>query len=272
MHNLGMLLPRLAAFLAVVVASALQAQQLPAADAGVLKIARSRYYNLAAAGFQSLSCTVKFEVPSTPAPAFAAEDNFYEQRLVERSVMSLTLDERGRPTVTASMPTASSERVRQTVAEQIARRKSLVAGLFQTWTSKGFQGPIPPFDAQIDSVTATDAGYSLSLRVPGAPAKILMDKSYLVNTILSNGGKLEEHPTFIPTPDGLVFTGNRAVDTSGATSVSVSYELETTPIDGLRLPSSAHLKVNDNIDVRFALTACVVRKGTVVRVDPPPRP
>jgi hypothetical protein len=38
----------------------------------------------------------------------------------------------------------------------------------------------------------------------------------------------------------------------------------------LRVPSSAHLRVNQNMDVRFALDECAVKKAIVVRVNPPP--
>jgi hypothetical protein len=68
----------------------------------------------------------------------------------------------------------------------------------------------------------------------------------------------------------LVFVGEETTDDSEQGGrVEVKYELETSVLDGLRVPSSEHLRVNQNMDVRFALDECAVKKAIVVRVNPP---
>ena len=116
----------------------------------------------------------------------------------------------------------------------------------------------------------TDQGYTFSLRVPGAPVEITTDKNYLATAIVSLGGKVKEHPVYESSPDGLVFVGNDALDESHPGSqVEVRYELGSTMVDGLRVPSSARLRVNQNVDVRFALDQCSVKRATVLHVAPP---
>jgi hypothetical protein len=143
-------------------------------------------------------------------------------------------------------------------------------GTFQTWPTKGLEGPIPPFNNQIESIESGNSGYTFNLRVPGAPVAVHTDKNFLVTEIVSSGGKLHEHPKYTATPDGLVFTGNEGIDESQqAGTVVVKYQFETSAIDELRVPSTVHLQVNQNIDVRFSLSGCRAKKNQVVHVSPP---
>jgi hypothetical protein len=75
---------------------------------------------------------------------------------------------------------------------------------------------------------------------------------------------------YVPSAKGLVLAGNRAVDTTQGSRVDVSYEMGSSEINGLTVPSSMRLKVNKNIDVKFALDGCKVEKGIVLNVAPPP--
>ena len=73
----------------------------------------------------------------------------------------------------------------------------------------------------------------------------------------------------LSTPDGWVYAGEVATDDSNPNgTVLVQYELGSQVVDGLRLPSTVHLRVNKNIDVKFSLNNCIVRKGAVLRVAP----
>jgi hypothetical protein len=244
-------------------------QQLSAADVKLVDSARARYYNLEAAGFQSLTCSVKFDFSTVPLLQPGNDDP--TRRLLEATVFTLTLDGKSGPTVQHRYPSGASESVIREASQVANLLTSLVTGLFQTWPSKGLRGPIPPFNSQIESVISTEDGYTLGLRVPGEPVQVSLDKDYLVTEIVSAKGRIDERPKYAPSAEGLVFAGNDAIDDSEQTGqVEVKYELETSVLDGLRVPSSAHLRVNQNIDVKFALNECAVRKAIVVHVNPPP--
>jgi hypothetical protein len=243
--------------------------QLSAGDAKIVESARARYYNLSAAGFQSLHCSVKFDFATVPLLPSATDESM--RKLLEATGFTLVLDDRGRPSLQHRYPADAGESLRQQASQEINLLSSFVVGVLQTWPTKGLQGPIPSFDSQIESVESTDRGYTISLRVPGGPVKLLLDKSYLVTEIVSAAGKIHERPVYTPSPEGLVFVGNDGIDDSEQGGrVEVKYDLGTSVLDGLRVPSSAHIRVNQNIDVKFVLDGCVVQKAKVLEIDPPP--
>jgi hypothetical protein len=241
------------------------AQQLSAPDKKLVESARARYYNLEASGLESFACSVKFDISTVPLLPSTGDSS--TRQLVEKTTFVLTLDKKG-PLVQHHYPADVTQADQQQAAQTIDLLTSLVSGLFQTWLSKGFQGPIPPFDSQIESANSTDNGYIFNLRVPGAPIQVFTNKDYLVTEIVSVGGKLHEKPTYVSSPDGLILVENQA-DSEQANPVEIKYELEPTLVDGLRLPGSAHLRVNDNIDLKFALHECRVRKATVIKIGLP---
>ena len=243
------------------------AQTLSVDDRQIAESARTKYYNLEARGFQSLKCAVKFDLSTVPLLSQASDNPV--RRLIESTNFALVIDGKGRPNVQYAYPSDGDANTEKQAAQVTSLLRSLVGGLFQTWPSKGLNGPIPSFDNQIESITATDHGFTFSLRVPGAPVEVILDKDYLATEIVSTGGKLRERPKYIPTPEGLVFAGNEADDKSNPNGpVAVKYELETSLIEGLRVPTSAHLQVNGNIDVKFAMTGCAVQKATIIQVKP----
>jgi hypothetical protein len=243
-------------------------QELSPGDRKIISSARARYYNLEAAGFQSLSCSVSFDFSTVPQLPSANDEA--TRKLIRQTSFTLTLEGKG-PKVEHQYPAGSSDATQQRATQTTNLLTSLVGGIFQTWPTKGFQGPIPPFDSQIASVTSTADGYLFTLRVPGEPVRVSTDQNYLVTEITSIGGKIIEHPTYAPSPDGMVFVGNSAIDDSEPSGkVTVKYELGTTIIDGLRVPTSARLQVNENIDVKFVLEGCSIKKAMAVHVAPPP--
>jgi len=242
-------------------------QQLSAGDRKILESARSRYYNLVSLGFQSTVCSVDFDFSTIPWIPIEDRESSYE--LLKATRFSLKLDGKN-PSVAYVYASGTTDSDIQKAAPLANLLKSLAMGLFLTWPTKGLQGPIPPFDSQFESVAKTDDGYRLILKVAGGPVQVDMSKDYLVTRIVSVGGKIDERPVYTPTPDGLIFSGNHATDDSEQGGrVELQYELENTIVDGLRLPSSARLRVNQNIDVRFALADCSVEKATVIVVEPP---
>jgi hypothetical protein len=96
-----------------------------------------------------------------------------------------------------------------------------------------------------------------------------MGKNYLVTEIVSFGGKIDERPTYSPSPDGLVYTGNSAIEqTDQNRQIEIAYDLSNDLVDGLRLPVSAHLRISSNVDLKFTLSGCSVTKGKVIVVKP----
>jgi hypothetical protein len=126
---------------------------------------------------------------------------------VRTSTVSLKIDDRGRPFVTAlSAPSAPAQ------TEQILSVvTSLVSGVFQTWPTKGLFGPIPAFDTQIKSVRNIPHGLTFDLNVPGAPVLVYTDHDFVTKRISSVGGMTIENTIYTPSSRGLVFTGNNAI-------------------------------------------------------------
>ena len=257
----------LAVLTGILIAPMIRGQELSAAEKEIVNSARSRYYNLENHGFVSATCSVSFDFSTVP---FLPSENPAEtQKLLRATQFSITMDRSGASSDFHYPADASNEGKRgaQSTANVLA---SLISGVFQTWPTKGLDGPIPAFDSQVKSATATADGYLLILNFPGDPVRIEMDKKYLVTEIVSVGGKIDEHPSYSPTPDGLIFVGNTAVDdTEQSGRILVKYELGNAIVDGLRLPTSVHLQVIPKINTRFSLNGCTVRKGVVLQVRPP---
>lgn len=261
---------RLLFFVLVVAVSIAQnagAQGLSPDERKIVESARSRYYSLDSHGFISATCSVKFDFLTVPIlPSGDSADNL---KLLEATQFTLTLNRNG-PTVQHKYPDGTNDDAERSAESSASLLSSLVQGLFLTWQSKGLNGPIPMFDSQIKSAVETNDGYRLILSVPGDPVRIEMNKDYLVTEIVSVGGKVDERPQYLPSPEGLIFTGNIATDDSESSGrVEVKYELDSSMVEGFRLPTSAHLQVSHNIDVKLALNGCTVSKGVVVSVQPP---
>jgi len=244
------------------------AQALSLSDKKLVEAARSHYYSLPLSGFSSMKCAVKFDLSTVPLVPSNKTDP--HRKLIEATQFTISIDIRGHASVEHSYPEGSAEAEQQAVSQVTSLLTSLVTGVFQTWPSKGLQGPIPPFDSQIQSIVQTGDGYKLTLNVPGGPVEVTLDKDFLAQEIVSAGGKLVERPEYAALPKGLIFVSNSAVDTTQGSRVDVSYEMGSSDINGLTVPSSVRLKVNQNIDVKFALDGCKVEKGVVLKVAPPP--
>ena len=56
-------------------------------DMKIVQSARARYYNLSAKGFQSLKCSVKFDLSTVPLPPSATDDSM--RKLLEATMFTL---------------------------------------------------------------------------------------------------------------------------------------------------------------------------------------
>ena len=245
---------------------ALQAQQFSTADQATLKTLRSRYYKLLDAGFGGMQCKVKFNLTTVPLISPSPLDPV--RALLQKTDISLAVDTKGNPNVQLHYPEGTSPADIKQASQIFGLMRAFVAGVFQTWPSKAFHGPIPPYDSQIESIMPTPLGRTITLLVPGGPVQVLLDKQDNVTAIVSAGGKLQEHPVYSPGPAGLDFTANEAIDDTQTARSTIKYEFGIGVVDGLRVPQSVHLMVNDNIDVRYVLEACTIKKVVVIHVDP----
>lgn len=237
-------------------------------EKSILDAARERYYNPDKLGLVSFRCGVEFDLSTVPITLLPAED-VADRTLLKGSEIIVKYERRG-PTVSHSYPPGTSSISETNLTPLMNWMTSIVQGFFLTWPSKALQGPIPPFDSQIESVAHTQEGYSIVLRVPGGPVQVFTDNQYLVTKIVSVGGNVVETPTYSVTPDGLLYSGTHVInhDPQGGTS-DIRLEIESSTSDGFRLPSSVRLRVDNTVDVRFALTKCSVEKGMVLQVSPP---
>lgn len=245
------------------------AQALSPGEQEIVDSARSHYYNLDLNGFLSYKCSVKFDFSTVP---ILPSDNPPENLALLKSTQFVITEDRNGPTVSHTYPSGISQSAERRTDPTTNLLTSLVKGLFLTWPTKGLHGPIPSFNSQIESVAKTSDGFEFILSFPGDPVRIDLDRNYLVTEIVSVGGKVDETPRYSPTPEGLVFVGNHAIDDEDSGRIDVEYELVSSIVDGMRLPTSAHLVVKPNIDVRLALDECSVNKGTVLKVLPPKPP
>jgi hypothetical protein len=237
-------------------------------DKKIVDSARSRYYSLEQRGLNSFQCSVQFDIGTIPAPLLAQE-NIADRKLLQSSSFNVKYERKG-ATVTHSYPNGTTTIAEASVSNVVNWMTSIVTGFFLTWPTKGFNGPIPPFDSLIDKISPTPNGYEFILNVSGGPVIVEMDKKFLVTRVVSIHGMVDEKPIFTETPDGLVYSGTHTFNENPqGDKTDIRIDIDSADVEGLRLPSSVRLRVNDNVDVRFSLSGCSVEKGTVVRVDPP---
>jgi len=244
-------------------------QKVTPADEKLLDTARSRYYDLMSKGLISFRCNVKYDLDTLPV-TFLPESAINERRALSDSTLSVEVG-RFAPRIEFKFPKDTDPLTLQSAKPASQFMTSIVSGFFQTWPSKGWQAPIPPFINWVDRIVPTPQGYTITATAANGLDSVDISKDLLVTRILSIGGKVDEHPTFLQTPEGLIFTANDVVSQSaGGESTRIKYEIQSAQVDGFRLPSSVHLKINDNVDVRFSLNSCTIEKGIVVKVKAAP--
>ncbi len=127
--------------------------------------------------------------------------------------------------------------------------ESIGTGRVSNLGTKGLHGPIPASDSDVKSITTTNDGYAVTLSYSGDPVRIDLDKNFLVRDIVNVRAKVDEKPTYRATSDGWVYSGNEAFDESEpAGRAPIKYEFGLGMVDGLRLPATVRVQVNENID------------------------
>jgi hypothetical protein len=129
--------------------------QLTTEDHAILTAARAKYYNLELAGFESLTCSIQYDLSTVPLLPQAKDNAIY--KLIAATKFTVKLADKDKPTVTHAYAANSDAAIVAQAATVTKVMEDFVTGAFQTWLSKGLQGPIPPFDNWIERVEKKDS-------------------------------------------------------------------------------------------------------------------
>jgi hypothetical protein len=247
----------------------LQAQAKPQVDKlKFVDAASAKYYSLTEQGLASFACDVKVDWDTVPKALLVPAEIGGREGL-ESTRVGVSQDLRAAAKVDHDYAPGTSTAAKLVYGPFFGWLEDVVRGFMMTWSAKGLAGPIPT-EGNIDHVAPEAAGYRIVLVNPRI--QILSTKDYVVIEILTSGPgeEIDEHPVFTPSSQGLLFTGIRAVDKQGDNETRIQYEVDQKIVDTLRLPHNVHLKVNDNMELRFSFENCSVERGTVVKVRASP--
>lgn len=209
----------------------------------------------------SFACRIEFDVSTLP-PEMLSAIGPGAQKILGSIPMEVRV-ENGKPNVT--IDSASLPKDNPALAPAVNLMRALASGFWITWPSKGWSGPIPPFTNWVESVKPVPEGYEIRAKSANGLDSITVDHELNVTRIVSVAGTVDEHPAYSSSSEGLVYSGNSATSKGPSGDItSVRYEIESAVVDGFRLPGVVHLHVNDNIDVRFSMTSCSVKKADAV--------
>ena len=189
---------------------------------------------------------------------------------IESTQMQLTMNSRGQPSLNKTFPPSASAVMLSVYKKFFEVAGNLVTGFAATWAAKATNGPIPNV-SDVLSVTPGTPLTRIHLPDPGAKLEVLVNDQLLVTEILTASPQetIDEHPTFTPSAQGLLFTANDTSMKQGEDSTHVRYEVSYQEVAGFELPQNVHLVVNDSINIKFHLASCVVQRGTTLEVRAP---
>ena len=254
---------------AILLARSTAYPQTPTSDKEAFaKHARSLYYDPVQKGLESFTCTVKFDWNTLPAsirqPAEAVG-----QHPLDQTTLRLIVEASGHassPREYAKDPEASLTPVYDRIFDLLS---SLSAGWAETWDSKYLRAPIPE-GRFLTAVEDTAEGYVVRAIAPPASHVFFLTKDYKIRKIVSKGpaGEIDENTNFISSEQGLVPGHVDGTDQEKQEATHLAYDVTYQMTDGFMLPLDVHLIVNDNLDVRFALQSCSVRKAMPLTISP----
>lgn len=230
--------------------------------------AGAKYYNLINQGLVSFSCNLKVDWDTVPKVLLVPAEIAGRQGL-ESTRIKVSQDLRSTAKVEHEYPQGTLAPAKVVYDPFLGWLQDVVRGFMMTWSAKGLGGPIPT-EGNIDHVTREPTGYRIVLVNPRI--QILANRDYLVTDILTSqpGDEIIEHPVFISSAQGLLFSGVQAVEKQGENETRIKYDVDHQTVDSLLLPHNVHLKVNDNMDMKFSFESCSVVRGTVLKVSAPP--
>lgn len=233
--------------------------------------ASSLYYRPAAAGLVSFTCSVKVDWDTVPIQILLPSE-IAGRKPLEETKFFVTVNAIGSASTRHEYTQAAPTLMRPVYDKLFELLSNLVAGTLQTWGTKYLNGPLPA-ERYITAIEKTDDGYVVTWSYAPAQFRTVLSSDYRVSEMVTKApnNEIDEHTGFSDSPQGFVLTSNNATNRQGDEMTRIQYEMNYLMADGFRLPSALHLKVNDNIDIKFSFESCSVQKGIVVKVKVAPQ-
>lgn len=242
----------------------------PIDKADFVQHANSLYYRPAEAGLVSFTCRVNVDWDTVPSQILLPAE-IAGRKPLEETKFFVTVNAFGSPSVRHEYTQAAPTWMRSAYDKLFELLGNLVSGTLQTWGTKYIHGPMPE-ERYVTGVEKTDDGYVVTSSNAPAQFRDVLSSDYRMSEMVTKApnNEIDEHTGFSDSPQGLVITSNDATNREGEDTTHVQYEMTYQMAEGFRLPSTLHLKVNDNIDMKFAFEGCSVQKGKIITVMPPP--
>lgn len=230
--------------------------------------AQPRYYSPVEHGFVSMACDLKLDWDTVPKLMLAPAELAGRERL-ESTKLRFTMRANGSSDVTHEYASDTPALIKPVYDKFFEWATNVVTGFFTTWGSKAMRTPIPDV-RHITSLTADQNAYLLKFD-SGMPIEVTLSKDYAITRILSKAPAqtIDEYAEYSPSSQGLLLTGMDATSKAPEGTTHVAYNLSYQTVDTLEFPQNIHLIVNDNIDMKFSLQSCSVKRGMVIHVAPP---
>jgi hypothetical protein len=231
--------------------------------------ANSLYYRPAEAGLVGFTCRVNVDWNTVPSQILLPAE-IAGRKPLEQTRFFVTVDASGAPSARHEYTQDAPTWMRPAYDKLFELLSSLVSGTLQTWGTKYIHGPMPEV-RYVTGVEKTDDGYVVTASNPPAEFRDVLSSDYRVSEMVTKApsGDIDEHTGFSDSPQGLLLTSNDVTNREGDDTTHIVYEMTYQMAEGFRLPSALHLKVNDNIDMKFSFESCSVQKGKIVAVRPP---
>jgi hypothetical protein len=215
-----------------------------------------------------MTCDLKLDWNTVPE-AMLAPTALADREPLESTKLRFTMKASGGSNISHEYASDVAAEAKPVYDTFFAWATNLVNGVFATWGTKAMQTPIP--DAgHITSLSEDQDSYLLRF-VNAVPIEVTLSKDYVITRIVTKPPEqaIDEHVVYSPSPQGLLLTGVDATNTEPGGATHVVYNLSYQTVDTLEFPQNVHLKVDDNIDMKFSLQSCSAERGTVLQVAPP---
>ncbi|HEY3990738.1 MAG TPA: hypothetical protein VGM02_15655 [Acidobacteriaceae bacterium] len=221
------------------------------------------------AGLISFTCRVNVDWDTVPIQILLPAE-IAGRKPLEQTKFFVTVSVVGSPSARHEYTQDAPTWMRPAYDKLFEILSSLLSGTLQTWGTKALRGPMPE-GRFLNGVEKTADGYVVTAADTPAQYRLMVSTDYRISEMVTKGpsGDIDEHTGFSDSPQGLVLTSNDATTKEGGDTTHVQYEMTYQMADGFRLPNTLHLKVNDNIDMKFSFENCSVQKGIVLKVAPP---
>lgn len=232
--------------------------------------ARSLYYRPVEQGLINFTCRVNVDWDTVPTQILLPAE-MAGRKPLEETQFFVTVNAVGALSARHEYKQDAPNWMRPAYDKVFGLLTSLVVGTLQTWGTKYLRGPLPE-ERFVSSVEKRGDGFVMTGHNTPADFTWKFSSDYKLNQMVTNapGDEIDEHTGFSNSPQGLIITSNDVTNKEGHDTTHVWYEMAYQMVNSFRVPRALHLKVNDNIDTKFAFDNCSVQKGIVLHVLAPP--